>query len=420
MAEKLAIHGGEKIRTKGFPTVGDASGRMIGEEEKRLVLEVLDSGKLNKNNGTKVAEFEKKFAEMYGVQYAVASTSGTSALHLAVAALDLEPGDEIITTTITDMGSLIGILMQNLIPMFADVDPRTGNITAETIEKVISPRTRAIMPIHLFGQPCDMEPILDLAARRGLRVIEDASQAHWAEYKGRRIGTMGDLGCFSFQQSKQMTTGDGGMTITNNPALAERARLFGDKAWPRNSGRGHAFLGMNYRMTELQGAVGLAQLGKLETILQRRRATAELLDSQLAGVPGIIRPFRYDGVVHSWWIYSFTIDEGVFGISPKEFASALQAEGIPFGCGYIPNPMFDYPVIQERKTYGTSGIPWTLPQARPGIRYSDDDAPNTVWFLSHVLIMSWNEGITESDAMDLARGIKKVAAWFKENPGSKA
>jgi dTDP-4-amino-4,6-dideoxygalactose transaminase len=177
---------------------------------------------------------------------------------------------------------------------------------------------------------------------------------------------------------------------------------------------------MNYRMTELQGAVGLGQLGKLETILQRRRTSAGLLDKELTGVPGIVRPYRYDGVVHSWWIYSFTVDEKLFGVSSRDFAAAVQAEGIPFNCGYIPNPMFDYPVIQDRKTYGRSGIPWTLPQARPGIKYSDNDAPNTIWFLSHVLTMGWNEGITESDAMDIAAGVKKVATWFKENPGTKA
>ena len=417
MATRLAIHGGEKTRTRSFPTVGDKSGRLIGEEEKKLVLEVLESGKLNRNNGTKVVEFEKHFAAKYGVKHAIASTSGTSALHVAVAALNLEPGDEIITTTITDMGSLIGILMQNLVPMFADVDRRTGNITAETIERVLSPRTRAIMPIHLFGQPCDMDPILDLARERKLYVIEDASQAHGAMHKGRLVGTMGDLGCFSFQQSKQMTTGDGGMTITNDDKLAERARLFADKAWPRGSGRGHLFLAMNYRMTELQGAVGLAQLSKLDMILERRRRTAGLLTDLLRKAPGVNASFLYDGVTHSWWIYSLTIDEKRFEATPQKFAKALQAEGVPFGAGYIPNPMFDYPVIKERATYGTSQIPWTLPQARPGITYRDEDVPNTLWFLSHTINMSWNEGITEDDVRDIAAAIEKVARWFDEHPG---
>jgi perosamine synthetase len=418
MAEKLALHGGSKVRETGFPSIGDTSGRMIGEEEKKLVLEVLDSGALNRNTGTKVKQFEEEFADWYGVDDAVASSSGTSALHIAVAALDLEPGDEVITTTITDMGSVIGILAQDLIPMFADVDKRTGCITAETIEQVMSPRTRAIMPIHLFGQPCDMDPIMKLARKHDLKVIEDASQAHGAVYRGRKVGQIGDINTFSFQQSKQMTTGDGGMTVSNDEKLADRARLFMDKAWPRTAGsRGHAFLGMNYRMPELSGAVGIGQLGKLDEILRRRRTTGERLTKAIAGIPGVNTPYHYDDIVHSYWIYSFTIDEDLLGVSAADFAKALSAEGVPFGKGYIPNPMFDYPAIQDRVTYGTSQIPWSLPQARPGITYSDDDVPNTMWFLEHTINMSWNEGLTESDADDLAAAVIKVATWFKENPG---
>ena len=419
MAEKLAIHGGSKTREKGFASVGDISGRLIGEEEKRLVLEVLESGKLNRNNGDKVRTFEENFAKAYGVSHAVASSSGSASLHVGVAALNLEPGDEIITTTITDMGSLIGILMQNLVPIFADVDPRTGNITAETIERMISPKTRAIMVIHLFGQMCDMDPIMELAKKHDLYVIEDSSQAHMAEYKGKTVGSIGDIGCFSFQQSKQMTTGDGGMTITNNEDLADRALLFTDKAWPRrgpDAARGHAFLGMNYRMTELQGAVGIAQLGKMDQIMSRRRKSAGLLSELLTDVDGIKLPYTYDGITHSWWIYSFTLDEDVIKVSPQTFAKALSAEGLPFSVGYIPNPMFGYPVIESRKTYGTSQIPWTLPQARPGIEYREEDFPGTYWFLSNVIKMSWCEGITEDDARDLAAGIKKVAEWYVANP----
>jgi perosamine synthetase len=419
MAEKLALHGGAKVRDHGFPSTGDISGRMIGEEEKKHVLEVLESGALNRNNGTKVNDFEKQFAEKYGVKHAIASTSGSASLHLAVAALDLEPGDEIITTTITDMGSLIGILMQNLIPMFADVDPRTGNITAETIEKVLSPKTKAIMPIHAFGQPCDMDPILALAEKHGLYVIEDACQAHRSEYKGKLGGTMGDIGCFSFQQSKQMTTGDGGMTVTDNDALALRMRLFSDKAWPRtgpDAARGHAFLGMNYRMPELSGAVGLGQLSKLDKMMDIRRKTAGLLSELIADIPGINLPHLYDGVNHAWWIYSFTVDEDVLKVTPQEFTQALGAEGIGFSVGYIPNAMFVYPVIESRRTYGTSEIPWSLPQARPGITYDVADYPGTDWFLNNIIKMSWNEGFTEDDSRDIATGIRKVAEWYTENP----
>ena len=220
----LAIDGGTPYCKRPFPTVNDASGRWLGEEEKRLLCEVIDSGTLNRVGGSKVEQLETAWAGMMGVPFALAVTSGTSALHTAVAALDLEPGDEIITTPITDMGTVIAILACNLVPIFADVDPRTGIVTAETIEKQISPKTRAIIPVHLFGQPADMDPILALARQHDLKVIEDCAQAHLATYKGRPVGTLGDIGCFSYQQSKQMTTGDGGMVITGDEALAAAGR----------------------------------------------------------------------------------------------------------------------------------------------------------------------------------------------------
>ncbi len=289
----LAINGGAPYRVRPFATYANASGRSLGDEEKQLLAEVIDSGALNRNDGSKVAALERAWAEMLGVPHAQAVTSGTAALHTAVAALNLEPGDEIITSPITDMGTVIAILACNLVPTFADVDPRTGNITAETIARQISPKTRAIIVVHLFGQPADMDPILALARQHDLRVIEDCAQAHLAAYQGRLVGTMGDLGCFSFQQSKQMTTGDGGLVVSRDEALAVRARLFSDKGWPRGIPglRGHLFLGMNYRMTELQGAVGLAQARKLPGMVAQRRRTAGSLRELVAAIPGLIPPY---------------------------------------------------------------------------------------------------------------------------------
>jgi dTDP-4-amino-4,6-dideoxygalactose transaminase len=409
--QELAINGGTPYRTKPFPTVGNASGRWLGEEEKRLLCEVIDSGALGRNDGTKVAALERAWAEMFGVPSALAVTSGTAALHTAVAALNLEPGDEVITTTITDLGTAIAILACNLVPTFADVDPRTGNVTAETIAAQISPKTRAIIVVHLFGQAADMDPILALAREHNLHVIEDCAQAHLATYHGQPVGTLGDLGCFSFQQSKQMTTGDGGMVISRDAGLAQRARLFADKGWPRGIPglRGHLFLGMNYRMTELQGAVGLAQVAKLPAIVERRRQTAGLLRELVADIPGLNPPYILPGADLAWWMFSFTIDQKRLGVTPQAFGRAIKAEGLPFGVGYIPNPIFDYDVIRDRKTYGTSGIPWTLPQARPGIVYDREDYPRTLQFLDEVFVMNWNEGLTEADARDIAGALAKVA-----------
>ena len=192
----------------------------------------------------------------------MASTSGTSAIHVAVAAVNPDPCDEIITTAMSDMGTAIPILMANCIPVFADVDPITGNLTAETIARKITPRTRAVIVVHLFGRPADLGPIVDLLRPKGIALIEDCAQAHFAEYRGKKIGTFGDLGCFSLQQSKQITCGDGGLTLVNREDLIERASLFIDKGRSRKAGRVHLFLGANYRMTELQGTVARAQLAK--------------------------------------------------------------------------------------------------------------------------------------------------------------
>jgi perosamine synthetase len=424
---ELAINGGTPYRTRPFPTYANASGRWLGEEEKQLLAEVIDSGALNRNDGTKVAALERAWAEMLGVPHAQAVTSGTAALHTAVAALDLEPGDEIITSPITDMGTVIAILACNLVPTFADVDPRTGNITAATIAREISPKTRAIIVVHLFGQPAGMDPILALARQHTLRVIEDCAQAHLAATKsalsgaegGRLVGTMGDLGCFSFQQSKQMTTGDGGLVVCRDEALAVRARLFSDKGWPRGIPglRGHLFLGMNYRMTELQGAVGLAQARKLASMVAQRRRTAGRLRELVAAIPGLIPPYIVPGAEHAWWMFPFTIDAARLGVTPEVFAQAVKAEGLPFWVGYIPNPVFEYDVIRDRKTFGTSGIPWTLPQARPGITYDRRDYPGTLQFLAEMFVMSWNESLTDDDVRDIGGALAKVAGYYAAKRG---
>jgi dTDP-4-amino-4,6-dideoxygalactose transaminase len=305
--------------------------------------------------------------------------------------------------------------MQQCIPIFADVDPKTCNITAKTIEKQITKRTRAIIVVHLFGAPADMDPILKLARRHNLRVIEDASQSHFAEYKGRLVGTLGDIGCFSLQQSKQITTGDGGILITNNKDLYDRAVLFSDKAWPRTmmgQVRGHLFLGVNYRMNEITGAVALAQARKLKGIVRKRRNIARCLYEKLQYMEGIALTKILPDCLSSWWIFSFYLDKKKIKISPADFAKALTAEGINAGCGYIPMPLFDYPAIMDRKTFGTSHLPWSLPRARKNIVYDKKDFPGTMKALSELIVFSWCEGIMKKDALDVYKAIKKLAQYY--------
>jgi len=276
------------LKSVTLPSDQDASGRTLGEEECELLAEAVRSGVLTSTKGTFVKRLEARLAEMMGVAHAYACTSGTAALHTAIAAIDPEPGDEIVTTSVTDMGALTPILYQGAIPVFADIDPATYNVTAESIEPVLSERTKAIIVTHLFGNPCQMGPIMELARAKQIPVIEDCAQAYLARNDDRLVGTLGDIGCFSLQQGKHITTGEGGFSITNDPHLARRMFLFINKAWGYGDSKpDHYFLALNYRMSELTGAVAVAQLEKLEATVRQRIAMAERVNGRLKGLLGV-------------------------------------------------------------------------------------------------------------------------------------
>jgi len=411
---RLAKDGGTPVIEPGsLPTVSDASGRTFGEEELAELTEVIRSGRLGRNEGTKVKAFEQAFSRRWGVPYATASTSGTAALHLAIGAINPDPGDEIITTPITDFGTIIPILMQNAVPVFADIDPETWCLDPVSVERCITERTRAIILVHLFGRPADPDPILDIARRYGLRVIEDCSQAFLTESKGRLVGTIGDIGCFSFQQSKHMSCGDGGMTITKDEELAWRIRLFQDKGWPREGNlRTHLFLSPNYRMTELQGAVGLAQLKKLDDVVRRREERARQLTLALSDVPEL-RPIRLGpGDRASYWLYPMHVDTVSLGVSTKELAYALQQEGLPARAGYV-EPMYKVPAIRERQTYGRSGYPFVGVREKEVV-YPDGLCPHAEAMAERMILLAWNEGYTEEHVHAIAGGLKKVVTHYRQ------
>lgn len=409
---KLAIDGGTPVRTGPLPSVSNKSGRGFGAEEMANLKEVIDSGNLFRYGGKFVDKFERDFAALLGVKHATASTSGTSAIHVAVAAVNPNPGDEIITAPITDMGSLIGIMFQNAIPVFADLDPKTYTMLPESIEARITPKTQAILVVHLFGQSADMDPILEIAKKHNIKVIEDCCQAYLAEYKGRLVGTMGDIGCFSMQQSKHMAAGDGGITVTNDNVLGRRATLFADKGWPREPGaRDYPFLGINYRMNELTGAVATAQVGKVESVVARRRKIAEAVTKGISDAPGVILPTVRENCKHSWWQYAITIDQSVLKCTPTEFGQALSKEGIPAGVGYIGKPIYMSPIFLETVTYGDSGCPFTCPHANKH-DYKESDCPNTLEILKNIIIMPCNEFFTDKDVSDIIEGVQKVACHF--------
>ena len=331
--EKLAIHGGPKVRTEPFPERAP-----FGEREEELLLQAVRSQTLFVKSGTFVKELEKGFAAFYGTQHAQASTSGTAAIHTAVGVVNPNPGDEIITAPITDPGSVMPILMQNAVPVFADVDPKTLNMTPESIEANITDRTRAIILVHLFGHPCDIDEVVEIAENHNLILIEDCCQTHATKYKGRYAGTFGHMGCFSFQQSKHMTTGDGGMILTNDQETYIRLKLFSDKGWDYQymGERDHAFLAPNYRMTEMQGAVGLAQLEKLRDVVERRIVLGRLLTELIADTPGVEGVPLPDDREVSWWNYIFHVT----GHDPDEFCKAVSAEGVSMAAHYIQDPIY--------------------------------------------------------------------------------
>jgi len=409
----LALDGGVPQISYDLPTIKDNSGRSVGAEELALVAEVLASGNLGYLYGTKVKQFQKEWAARFSMRTAVAVSSGTAAIHTALVYLNIGPGDEVIVPAITDMGTIIAVLLQNAVPVFADVERHSQNIDPAAIEEKITKRTKAILPVHLYGFPCDMDPIMAIAHRHGIPVVEDCCQAHLAEYKGRLVGTIGDLGCFSFQQSKHMTTGDGGMVMTNTDELRGRKlELCADKGWPREQYRNHLFLAPNYHMTELQAAVGIAQLRKLDGFVDSRRRSANLLTSMLLDLDGVIPPQDTDWAKNTYYEYALGIEPDKFTGGNRTLAAALTAEGVKTAPSYLPTPIYMYDVIAKQETYGNTHCPFSCPQFPEMPAFSADMCPTAVAACRSMLFIPWNEKLQETHVADIAAAIRKVLQHF--------
>lgn len=378
-----------------IPTDQDASGRNLGEPELANLSEVIVTGVLNSTRGKFVKELQGKFGEKLGAKHVCACSSGTAAVHAAIAAIDPEPGDEIVTSPITDMGALTPILYQGAIPAFADVDPRTWNITARSVEAALSERTRAIIVTHLFGNPCEVDEITALAESKGIPVIEDCAQAFLAQYRGRFVGTIGNIGCFSLQQGKHITCGEGGLVVTNDDVLARRINLFINKGWGYGEANpDHEFLALNYRMSELQGAVAAGQLPRLEYSVGRRTTAAQELTNRLADICPIETPFVQRGAVHTYWKYCLRVDSDIVRGGCDALGEQLKARSISCAPRYIQKPAFQCKVFREQKTFGNSRFPFSL--ARPEVlQYDESRFPGTSEALQNVLVLPWNENYQE-------------------------
>jgi dTDP-4-amino-4,6-dideoxygalactose transaminase len=306
------------------------------------------------------------------------------------------------------MGALTPIIYQCAIPVFADVDPNTLNVTAETIAPMIGERTRAIIVTHLFGNPCEMAPIMELAEKHGLPVIEDCAQAFLASYRGQPVGTLGSIGCFSLQQGKHMTCGEGGMVFTSDQRLARRLFLFINKGFGYGDpAPDHYYLSLNSRMSELQGAVALGQMEKLEQAFQTRSLRAGELTERIRGLSGI-EPFPVcRDARHAYWKYCLLVDPGIIPRGAVGLAEGLKTRGISSAPRYIQKPAFMCEVFQKRRTFGRSQFPFNLAR-KEVLRYDREHYPQTFRGLEHTLVLPWNENYTTAHVDYIATSLKEV------------
>jgi len=337
---------------------------VIGEKELEYVVDCMKTNWIS-SKGKYIEEFEGRFAEYCDCKYGVTTTSGTTAIHLALGSLGIKKGDEVIVPSFTMIGSVFPIIYCGAKPVLVDAEPETWNIDVNKIEEKITDRTRAIIPVHIYGHPCDMDPIMKLAKKHDLYVIEDAAEAHGAKYKGKKTGGIGHIGCFSFYANKIITTGEGGMVVTNDEEIAERAKSLRNLSFPKEKRiYQHPEVGYNYRMTNIQSAIGLAQLEKIEELIERRRKNAHLYNSLLKDVDGITLPIEKEWAKNVYWMYSILIEDE-YGISRDELMERLMKKGIDTRTFFI--PMHQQVVFENMKLFKGERYPVAEELSRKGM-----------------------------------------------------
>ena len=393
--------------TTEIPNDQNRSGRSFGKRESEYVQQVLDSGVLTSTKGQFVKRFESEFAALVGAEFGIACASGTAAIHVALAALDLEPGCEVIVSPITDMGALTPVLYQGAIPVFADVDPVSGNITAETVARVITSRTKAIVATHLFGLPCEMEALCEIASQKGIEIVEDCAQAMLAERGGKMVGSFGKAACYSLQQGKHITCGEGGIVTTSDAEFARRVRLFVNKAWGYGDPNpDHYFAALNYRLSELQGAVALGQLDRLEENVSIREQHGCELTARLSDLAGIEGPVVAPGDRHAYWRYCLRVDPQVLS-GAVDVAQKMRDQGVACQPNYIQKPAFQCQVFREQRTFGQSRYPFNLAQPS-AVNYEPTNFPGTFEMLSRVIVLGWNERLELEHVDRIAAAISEA------------
>jgi dTDP-4-amino-4,6-dideoxygalactose transaminase len=399
-ANTLALFGGNPIRTRPF-----TSWPIFGKEEEKRLLRVLRSGKWGRLHGDEVANFEKRFAEMHDCEHAVAVCNGTVSLRIALLAAGIEADDEVIIPPYTFVSTATAVIEANAIPVFADIDLETFNLDPTAVRRAITPRTRAIIPVHFAGQIADMRALKKIAREHSLIIIEDAAHAHAARYENRAAGALGDFGSFSFQSSKNLTSGEGGIITTDSDRFAEACRSI------HSCGRveggvwyEHHRIAGNYRLTEFQGAVLNAQLNRLEKQTAARDQNGQRLAARLSEIPGLFPQKRLPEITrHSYHLFMMRLDSAQFGAPRRAVLKALQAEGIPCSAGYgysLPQqPLF------QNKAFG----PY-LPKSRAKLNFTKANVPNgdllcreqCIWLEQSIFLGR------ASDMDDIARAFEKI------------
>jgi len=423
MAQTLAINGGTPVRTKPFPPWPYFQPEII-----EAAMEPLRTGKPNYWTGPYGREFQEQFAAYCGCRYGVAVNSGTSALQVACAAADIGPGDEVITTCCTFIASAMCVIQQNGVPIFCDVEPRYHNLDPAQIADLITPRTKAIIPVHLYGHPCDMDPIMALARQHNLVVIEDCAQAHGAEYKGKKVGSLGHIGAFSFCQDKTFTTGgEGGFVCTNDEVMALKSRTFKDHGFWEEERRDllemeslylyiHHSLGFNFRMTEMQAVIGLKCLALLDSWnLPRRAANAAAITAEIGGAPGVEPPHVADWATRGWYKYPITLALEELTCDRDQFVRAVRAEGYPGAAiGEWPEN-YREEVFTRQQGYGGSHCPFQCPiytERGGAVDYAQVHMPVAAELGRRTLKLQVHPTMEPSDAADIGQCVRKVAEAY--------
>lgn len=425
---KLALLGGRPVRIKPFPGYNT-----IGKEEKQAVMKVLDTGLLSDFvgaygdkffGGVQVQTLEREWCEYFNVKHAIAVNSATSGLFAALGAIGIGPGDEVIVPAATMSASIIGVLVYNAIPVFADIEEELLCIDLESVRQRITSRTKAILAVNLAGQPAALDELMTIARKYNLRLIEDNAQAPGALCNGRYAGTIGDMGVFSLNCHKTIQCGEGGMVVTNNPELAEKVRLIRNHAEAVISGMPvlpadiSNMLGWNYRMTEIEAAISQEQLKKLSGLNQERIERVKYLNRKLDKIKGISSPKVRDGCTHVYYVQVLHFDEKCYEVDNRTFVKAIQAEGIPPNMlwgGWV-FPLYLQPLYQKQIAYGEKGCPFSCAYYGNKVDYRKGICPTAEKLYEHDLIVNRliYPPLSQNDLNDIVRIFEKVAENIKD------